>query len=256
MTTTTRRQGKPPDVVASPEVRGRAAGAGTKRRSPPAGQRPAGGRGQPADAARRTAGGAPQATAAGAPTPSGGRRQAAQPQAGRWQSRHAAAQVPEQIRGSRQATEAPAPPRRSRPRRPPVPGYRAGPGRARTAGAPDTRPAPATRAAAGSVRAPRRPPFVFLVVGLLSGGLVCLLLLNTVLAAGSFQMTSLQQANAALARQQQELRQQIAYSQSPSAIAQRARKLGMVLVSQPRFLNLKSGHVYGQAPGLVTRTGN
>jgi Tfp pilus assembly protein PilN len=97
---------------------------------------------------------------------------------------------------------------------------------------------------------------VFLLVGLLGGGLVCLLLLNTVLAAGTFQMTSLQQANAALARQQQELKQQIAYAQSPSAIAQHAKELGMVPVSQPRYLNLKSGHIYGQTPALVSRTGN
>ena len=91
---------------------------------------------------------------------------------------------------------------------------------------------------------------------MLSGGLICLLLLNTVLAAGTFQMTSLQQANATLARQQQELQQQIAYAESPSAIAQRATQLGMVPVSQPRFVNLKSGRIYGQEPGLVSRTGN
>ena len=97
---------------------------------------------------------------------------------------------------------------------------------------------------------------MFLVVGLLGGGLICLLLLNTVLAAGTFQMTSLQQANATLARQQQELQQQIAYARSPSAIAQRAKKLGMIAVSQPRFVNLKSGRIYGQTPGLVGRAGN
>jgi Tfp pilus assembly protein PilN len=111
------------------------------------------------------------------------------------------------------------------------------------------RPAPSPGAA-------RRPPFVFLVVGLLSGGLICLLLLNTVLAAGTFQMTSLQQTNAILARQQQELQQQIAYAESPSAIAQRAKQLGMVPVSQPRFVNLKSGRSNGRQPGLVSPTGN
>ncbi|HUK71516.1 MAG TPA: hypothetical protein VLW50_22585 [Streptosporangiaceae bacterium] len=106
------------------------------------------------------------------------------------------------------------------------------------------------------IRAGRRQPFVFLVVGLLSGGLVCLLLLNTVLAAGAFQTMSLQQSNATLARQQQELQQEVAEAESPSAIAQRARQLGMVPVSQPRFVNLKSGRIYGGTPALVSRTGN
>jgi len=97
---------------------------------------------------------------------------------------------------------------------------------------------------------------VFLVVGLLSGGLVCLLLLNTVLAAGAFRMTSLEQANATLARQQQVLQQQILYAQSPAAIAKRARKLGMVAVTEPQFLNVKSGRIYGRPAALSRRTGN
>ena len=120
---------------------------------------------------------------------------------------------------------------------------------------PGPRPAALTRRAR-TLSAARRPPFVVLVVGLLSGGLICLLLLNTVLAAGAFQMTSLQQASAPLARQQQELQQEVAYAESPGAIAQGARKLGMVPVSQPRFVNLKSGRVYGGIPALVGGTGN
>jgi hypothetical protein len=90
-------------------------------------------------------------------------------------------------------------------------------------------------------------PFVFLLVGLLSGGLICLLVLNTVLAAGAFQITSLQQSNAGLARQQQSLRQQIADSESPGTIARRAKQLGMVPVKTPLFVNLKSGRIVGHA---------
>jgi len=97
---------------------------------------------------------------------------------------------------------------------------------------------------------------VFLVVGLLSGGLICLLLLNTVLAAGTFRMTSLQQANATLARQQQALQQQILYAESPAAIAQRARKLGMIAVANPQFVNVKSGRIYSQSAAQSRRTGN
>lgn len=97
-------------------------------------------------------------------------------------------------------------------------------------------------------------PFVFLVVGLLGGGLVCLLVLNTVLASGSFQLTSLQQANTSLAQRQQELQQQIAEDESPGKIATEARRLGMVPAKDPHFVNLKTGRVYPAPPTRGTRT--
>jgi hypothetical protein len=223
MTTTTRSQGERPQVVVALEARGRGADPGGRRRPPAAGRRPAAGAARRAGGPQAAMGAGPQATAA------------------------AAALAP------------PRPQRRPRPQRTAVPGYQTAPGRPRPRvpprAVPDQRP-PTAQPGPGGVRAARRPPFVFLVVGLLGGGLVCLLLLNTVLAAGAFQMTSLQQANAALARQQQELKQQIAYAQSPNAIAHRARQLGMVPVSQPRVLNLKSGHIYSQAPRLVSGVRN
>jgi hypothetical protein len=130
-----------------------------------------------------------------------------------------------------------------------------------TAAAVATAPRPALAGSArvahparGGHRAAPRPPFVFLVLGLLSGGLICLLLLNTVLAAGTFQMTSLQQANANLALQQQELEQQIALAESPAALAQRARQLGMLPVRQPLFVNPASGRIYGRPAGTAAGT--
>ena len=90
-------------------------------------------------------------------------------------------------------------------------------------------------------------PFIFLVVGLLGGGLVCLLVLNTILASGSFQLTSLQQANTGLTQQEQQLQQQIAQQESPGAIDTEARKLGMVPVKTPHFVNLHSGRVYSSS---------
>lgn len=90
-------------------------------------------------------------------------------------------------------------------------------------------------------------PFVFLVVGLLGGGLVCLLVLNTILASGSFQLTSLQQANASLAQREEVLQQQVAQDESPQTIAAEARKLGMVPDPQPHFINLKNGKIYGSS---------
>jgi cell division protein FtsB len=87
-------------------------------------------------------------------------------------------------------------------------------------------------------------PFVFLLVGLLGGGLVCLLVLNTILASGSFQLTSLQQSNATLGQREQQLQAQIAEEESPGELAAEARKLGMVPASQPHFINLKTGRAY------------
>ena len=84
------------------------------------------------------------------------------------------------------------------------------------------------------------------VTALLGGGLICLLVINTILATGSYQITSLQQAQAARAQQVQVLRQQVAADSAPSIIAKRARELGMVLPPLTRFLNLKSGRIIRQ----------
>jgi hypothetical protein len=47
-------------------------------------------------------------------------------------------------------------------------------------------------------------PFLLLVVGMLAGALVCMLVISTTLAAGSFRITSLQKQDQALAKQQQQ----------------------------------------------------
>jgi len=86
-------------------------------------------------------------------------------------------------------------------------------------------------------------PFILLLVGLLCGALVCVLVISTTLAAGSFRITSLQQQDQALAKEQQQLQQQVAQDQAPSVIAQRAEQLGMRPVNQLRFLNVKTGKI-------------
>ena len=112
------------------------------------------------------------------------------------------------------------------------------PGITRTA-----RPArPGQRRPAG--RTPAR--FVFLVVALLGGGLLCLLLVNTVLAAGAFKITALQQGNVALAQRAQALQAQIAAEEAPAALAERARALGMVVPPLVHFLDLKTGKIVSQ----------
>lgn len=96
---------------------------------------------------------------------------------------------------------------------------------------------------------PRRAPFVLLVVGLLGGGLVCLLLLNTVLAQGSFQLESLRERQANLTHQLEALEQDVAYLSSPEVIARKARSLGMVPSEGAVFLDADKREVYGP-PGI------
>jgi cell division protein FtsB len=132
-----------------------------------------------------------------------------------------------------------APPRRRRPQatvRPPV-------ARPQPAQAPH-RPAPRQRDRERvAERAAHRMPFFLLLCGLLGGALVSTLVISTTLAAGSFEITKLQQSNDALARQRQQLEEQVAAAQSTQVIEQRAYQLGMRPVGVLRFINLKTGEI-------------
>jgi len=101
---------------------------------------------------------------------------------------------------------------------------------------------PRAAATAGDVRS-SRTPFVFLVVGLLGGGLLCLLLINTILDTGSYQITQLQQQNITLAQQTEELQARIAHEESPAVLARRAHGLGMGEPPLLHFLDLKKNRI-------------
>lgn len=92
-------------------------------------------------------------------------------------------------------------------------------------------------------RAAHRMPFFLLLCGLLGGALVSTLVISTTLAAGSFEITKLQQSDDALARQRQQLQEQVAAAQSAQVIEQRAYQLGMRPVGVLRFINLKTGKI-------------
>jgi hypothetical protein len=114
-----------------------------------------------------------------------------------------------------------------------------------------TRPEAGPAAAGGSRRlGVPRTPFVLLVLGLLGGGLICLLVINTTLATASFHINKLQQGNVTLSQQQQSLQQQIAKEQSPGSIAHRAYKLGMRYQTHVSFLNSRTGRISRQ-PGTL-----
>jgi hypothetical protein len=89
-----------------------------------------------------------------------------------------------------------------------------------------------------------RMHFVLLVLGLLGGGLVCLLVVNTTLGATSFRLSQLQRDNAKLSLQEQSLQGTIQNEQAPEQIAQRAYQLGMRAESNATILDLRNGRSY------------
>ncbi|MER6627164.1 septum formation initiator family protein [Streptomyces sp. NPDC000987] len=106
-----------------------------------------------------------------------------------------------------------------------------------------------------------RTPFVLLVVVLLSGGLLGLLMLNSAISEGSFQLDDLQRDTKNLTDEQQALQRDIDSYSAPDALQRRARELGMVPGGDPVFLG-PDGTVKGvpsaaarqsaaRAPGVV-----
>ena len=115
--------------------------------------------------------------------------------------------------------------------------------------------APSRRAAPPAVAPARRPktvagvprtPFVLLVLGLLGGGLVCLLIINTTLSTAQVKISDLQQQNQQLSQDQQTLQQQIATDEAPGTIESRAFKLGMREQKRLFFLDVRNGRIYRQ----------
>jgi hypothetical protein len=104
-------------------------------------------------------------------------------------------------------------------------------------------------------RAPR-VPFVTLVTLILLGGVVGLLVFNTSMQQASFATTNLQQEATGLGLREQTLQMELEDLRDPQRVALRAQQLGMVPVSNPAFLDLRTGKVLGNAdptPGTRLR---
>ncbi|ARX82880.1 septum formation initiator family protein [Streptomyces alboflavus] len=100
-----------------------------------------------------------------------------------------------------------------------------------------------------------RTPFVLLVVLLLGGGLITLLILNSSLNQGSFQLSKLKKETQELTDEEQELQKDVDEYAAPDALQRRARELGMVPGGDPAFL-YPDGTVRGKpgvAPGSALR---
>ena len=134
-------------------------------------------------------------------------------------------------------------PRHTRPE--PRPGTAPRPG-SRTAVPPRTAKtrSPGARPAGARPRArSSRTPFILLLVGLLGGALVSLLVISTTLAQGAFRITSLQEQNANLAREQQTLTNEVAQAANPAVIAGKAEQLGMRPNPHLGFIDQKTGKI-------------
>ncbi|MEU9852953.1 cell division protein FtsL [Streptomyces sp. NPDC047974] len=90
-----------------------------------------------------------------------------------------------------------------------------------------------------------RTPFVLLVVLLLGGGLITLLLLNSALNQGSFQLRELKDRTTELTDEEQALQRDVDADAAPDALERRARELGMVPGGSPAFLG-PDGKVLGE----------
>ncbi len=127
----------------------------------------------------------------------------------------------------------------------------AGTGSAARTAPPRIAPVTVAGGPAAGAQAGQRTPFILLLLGLLAGGLVCLLVINTTLAAASFRISDLQKGNVQLAQQQQDLQQQVANEESPTTIEQRAYRLGMRPQSILNMVDLKTGRRYTRPAGAA-----
>lgn len=95
-------------------------------------------------------------------------------------------------------------------------------------------------------RAPR-VPFMILVALVLLGGVVGLLLFNTSMQQASFKATALEVRADALQAQRQQLQMELDQLRDPQRVAAQAKKLGMVPMTTPAFIQLSDGTVLGEA---------
>lgn len=82
-----------------------------------------------------------------------------------------------------------------------------------------------------------RTPFVLLVVLLLGGGLIALLVLNSALNEGSFELSRLKKETTELTEEQQALQRDVDAYAAPEALQRRAGELGLVPGGIPVFID-------------------
>ncbi|PWR11275.1 hypothetical protein DKT69_27015 [Micromonospora sicca] len=140
-----------------------------------------------------------------------------------------------------------------------------------TQGSAALRPAERTKATTASPRlrvAPPPPvsvpraPFVGLILVLVVGGVLGILLVNTKINENAFKLEKLEQQQAKLDVDQQQLEKEIAEQKAPGNLTANARKLGLVESGEPAYIRLPDGKMIGVphpaegAPAITSQQGN
>jgi hypothetical protein len=120
-------------------------------------------------------------------------------------------------------------------------------GRTSGRGAPRRGQLPPLRVVPAAIRDTGSGAFALLCVVLLAAGLVALLMMNTALASGIYQLKNLQSQSGTLTDQQEQLTQAVDDLRSPRNLAGRAQQLGMVPAKSMAFVRLSDGTILGVA---------
>lgn len=89
-----------------------------------------------------------------------------------------------------------------------------------------------------------RAPFIALILVVVVGGVLGILMVNTKINENAFRLDKLQQQQAALDIQEQQLKQQIATAEDPGNLTAAARRLGLV-AGNPVQIRLPDGRLTG-----------
>ena len=131
-----------------------------------------------------------------------------------------------------------------------APSRAASPAQSRAASKPRT-DRPALRVVTAPTPAGPGPlPFALVVAGVLGVGLVVLLMLHTLAAQDAFTLHKLQRQTAALGDVEQQLTVANQQAQAPSALAARAKALGMVPTGSLHIIRRKDGRIVAVASAL------
>ncbi|MDG4782808.1 hypothetical protein O7614_24400 [Micromonospora sp. WMMD961] len=90
-----------------------------------------------------------------------------------------------------------------------------------------------------------RAPFAALIVVLVVGGVLGILAVNTKINENAFRLERLQQQQARLDLEKQQLDKQIAEFEAPGNLTAEARRLGLVDAGEPGYIRLPDGKTIG-----------
>ncbi|MFF3868400.1 hypothetical protein [Micromonospora sp. NPDC001898] len=110
---------------------------------------------------------------------------------------------------------------------------------------PAATPSPRLRVAPPPPVTVPRAPFVALILVLVVGGVLGILLVNTKINENSFRLERLQQQQAKLDVDQQQLEKKIADAEAPGNLTAAAKRLGMVEAEEPAYIRLPDGRIIG-----------